>query len=588
MEGNYWEGSISLTKYLFAAPYWPISLAISIIFSILVGAAGFRTETTINGILNGVIRGLLLIGVPVTISTFLTPWITKKIHGKMNINRSALLSLFSSIIVGLGTVIGSLIEIMGPKITYDAFVLSLGIIFALRMLVLLSLSKKTVIGNIPGASTQPLFSIFFLYFFVKNLGLYIEFLIFSIIFLTAFYLILIYLDRPLRRSFGISGLDFVRGFVNYSSKGVKELESIFDEIGEFVKAPVGTVAFRNKDGIKAVIVSPSIHPGPVGEIGGGNLPKSIAQGIEKKYNCTALIGHGAATHDFNLVNSEETQKITDKVIQNIQEMNFNGAGIPIREKVGDVKVLAQKLDDGIINISTLSPNPTEDIAFPIGYSVMLNSKVKGIGDLVFIDAHNCCWKGQRGIYPGSQYSYDIIEASKIATEKASESELYDLKLGVAEKKVEWDWNQGFGSLGVRVALLEVKDKKIGYIFLDGNNLEKNLRERILGAAPIDVGEVLTSDNHVVNLTGENPIGRNINKDELVSMVVDLFDEAEEDLEDVEVGVKTEMVDDLEVFGSDMAAQLASTINAIIAMGGGLAFAFIISAFALSLLAILVT
>lgn len=589
MENNYAKRSISLTKYLFEAPYWPISLAISLAFSVIVGTAAFRTHpTSLKGISEGAIRGFLLIGLPAAVSAFLTPWITRRIKGEMNINRSALVSLFSSIIVGLGAVIGAFIQIIGPEIIYDAFVLSLGIIFAFRMLVLLSLSKKTLIGNIPGASLQSIVAVFALYFFNKTMGLYIEFLISSLIFLTAFYLFVTYLDRPMRRSFNISGLDFVRGFVNYSSKGSEELESIFDEIGEFVRVPVGTIAFRNEKGIKAVIVSPSIHPGPVGELGGGNLPKALAEGIEEELDCVSFIAHGAATHDFNLINSRDSQNITESVISSIEEMEFDGAGDPVRKQVGDVKVLGQRLDDGIVAISTLSPNPTEDIAFPIGYSIMLNSKVKGLGDLVFIDAHNCTGKKLKGIYPGSKHSFEIIEAAEIAADEANKQELSDLKLGVAKRKVEWDWEQGFGNLGIRVALLEVNNQKISYVFLDGNNLRRGIREKILESLPIDEGEVMTSDNHVVNLTGENPIGAKISEDELIRKVEEIYQEAEEDLEKVDVGVKTKMVDELEVFGSDMAAQLASTANAIIAMGGGLALAFIVSAFALSLLAILIT
>ncbi|PTD94571.1 DUF2070 domain-containing protein [archaeon SCG-AAA382B04] len=588
MEDNYAQRAESLTKYLFDSPYWPVSVGVSALFSILVGAASFRTVPTFSGIYEGAIRGFILIGAPAVISVFLTPWITNRIRGELNIDRSALLSSLSSIIVGFGTLIGSLTQIIGPELTYDALMLSLGIIFAIRMMVLLSLSKKTLIGNIPGASVQPLFSIVFLYQFNKTPALYFEFLISSFIFISAFYLIIIYLDRPLRRSFGISGLDFVRGFVNYSHKGVDELESIFDEIGEFVRVPVGTIAFKNQEGVKAVIVSPSVHPGPVGELGGGNLPKALAEDLEEELDCTALIAHGAATHDFNLVNSEQSHKITDSVIESVQDMDFAGAGIPVREKVGDVEMLAQKLDEGIVAISTLSPNPTEDIAFPIGYSIMLNSRVRGSGDLVFIDAHNCSWKEPGGIYPGSKHSFDIIDAAEKTSDKASEKEVDDLKLGIAKKDVEWGWEQGFGNLGIRVALLEIDGKKTYYVFLDGNNLEKGLREKILKALPIDEGEVMTSDNHVVNLNGENPIGAEIDHKELIKNIQELYEKAERDLEEVEVGVETEMVEDLEVFGSDMAAQLASTANAIIAMGGGLAFAFILSAFALSIIAILIT
>lgn len=588
MENNYAERSISLTRYLFESPDWPISIALSLAFSIIVGAAAFHTSPQLNGIIEGMIIGFSVIGAPAVFSALTTTWFIRRISGKMNLNRSALLSLFSAIIVGVGTVIGALIELIGPDFIYDSFMMFLGIIFAIRVLVLLSLSKRTLIGTLPPASLQPLASVVLVYFFNKTISLYLEFLMTSIIFITAFYLLVIYLDRPLRRAFNISGLDFLRGFVNYSGDEKEEIESLFNEIGEFVKAPVGIISFKNEDGVKAVLVSPSIHPGPVGELGGGDLPKALAHDIETKHDCMALIGHGAATHDFNLVNSGESKKISKKVLESLEEMEYGEAAYPVREQVGDVKILAQKLDKGVLATSTLSPEPTEDIAFPIGYSIMLNSKVKGQGDLVFLDAHNCTWKQPTGIYPGSQHSFDIIEAAEKATEKAGKEELMKLKLGIAKKKVKWSWEEGFGSLGIRIAYMELGNQKIAYVFLDGNNLKKGLREKILKNLPIDDGEVMTTDNHVVNLRGENPIGSRIDNQELIKEIKELFKEAKDDLEEVEVGAKTKMVEDLEVFGSNMAAQLASTANAIIAMGGALASASILAAFAFSIIAFLLT
>ncbi|OKY77604.1 MAG: putative membrane associated lipid hydrolase, neutral ceramidase superfamily [Candidatus Methanohalarchaeum thermophilum] len=583
---SYASKSESLTKYLFKAPYWPLSLAISVGFSLIVGAGVLRTGSSFSLILDGVYRGFLLIGLPAILSSLLTPYVAEALGGNMTINRSALLSLFSSLIIGLFMVFALFLQYFGYQLIYDSFVMSLGVVFALRFLVLVAISDRRVINSSVPAFLMSFFGAIFLFLFVKELQYYLELLISSIIFGSAFYLITFYMDAPLRKAFGINGLDFLKGFINYQNSGVKELEKIFDEIGEEVKAPIGTIAFKKGEEIKAVIVSPSIHPGPVGELGGGNLPYTLAREIENKFNCTALIAHGAATHDFNLVSSKETSKILDAVYGSIESMEFGGGSESIREKEGDVKILSQRFEGGLLNISTLAPNPSEDIAFPIGYSTILNARLKGAGDLVFMDAHNCYWEELKGVYPGSPTSFDLIDASAKATDKALEKELDGVKVGVSTSKLDFSWEEGFGDLGIRVVLVEVKDQLTAYVFMDGNNMEKGLRERILNVLPVDHGEVLTTDNHVVNMKGDNPVGRNVEFDEIVREVEFLFKEAKEDLEPVEAGVDTRMAEDIEVFGSDMAAQLASTANAIIAMGGGLALAFIVSALALSVLAFL--
>jgi putative membrane protein len=73
---------------------------------------------------------------------------------------------------------------------------------------------------------------------------------------------------------------------------------------------------------------------------------------------------------------------------------------------------------------------------------------------------------------------------------------------------------------------------------------------------------------------------------LLKTIIELVDEAEEDLEPVSFGMNTQQATGVSVFGSQKTAQLASTVNAIMAMGGALAISVIIASVAISLLLVL--
>ncbi len=584
---NYTKRPSRLTKFIFKVPHWSTSLGIIIVFSILVGMAVFGRGFSTRQLLSGGLQGILLIGLPSFISGVITPSVVRLLGGKgLGFDRSTFLSAFCALFMGLLPVLAVFFRLRGYEITLNAFAFSLGIIFSIRFLILLSISIRNVLKSIFPAFIQSALGLAFLTLESLEPSYYIQVFIVSGIFGIASYLAIFYMDAPLRKSFGISGLDFIRAFINYADDGTQDFKYLFGEIGERVNVPIGVVVFENKNGIKAVIVSPSIHPGPLGEFGSGDLPRKLARGIEKEYGCTAFIAHGAATHDFNLVSSSEVGKILAFISEGIESTEMNGGSRSIREDRGNVKMIAQRFGKGLLLISTLSPNPTEDIALSIGYSSILNARLKGV-EMVFVDAHNCLWEGQESISLGSKTSFDIIESAHQMTNKVLDEELEDIKLGISTQKLNLGWREGFGSLGIRMALIETSGQRTGYVFIDGNNLVKGLREELIDAIPFDEAEINTSDNHIVNIRGENPIGYEV-KEELVRTIKELSDEAVKDLEPVSAGANVEMAEDVEVFGSSIAAQLASTINAMLAMSSGIILAFILLAFVFSFIAFWIT
>jgi putative membrane protein len=134
-----------------------------------------------------------------------------------------------------------------------------------------------------------------------------------------------------------------------------------------------------------------------------------------------------------------------------------------------------------------------------------------------------------------------------------------------------------------VAVFEVDGRRTVYVLVDGNNMDRGLREVIVEAIDADEAEIMTTDTHVVNtVAATNQIGSAIETERFVDLVTELVGEAERDLEPVEAGLATERAE-VTVFGTDRTEALAATANTMIQIGGALLLIVVVAAVAVSLL-----
>ncbi|MDI6888803.1 MAG: DUF2070 family protein [Methanocellales archaeon] len=578
------ERTAELTKYIFKAPKWSYSLPFLLIFSIIIGMGALKFG---HGWLWGAKAGLALIGAPAVISAVLTPPIALKFGGVTTLNRSSLLALACTIVIGVFCGASALFSVLlNASLTFDGYIMALGVVFAMRMLVLLGISNKSIWRTSPPASLQTLFGGMFLLFYTHSEIYYVNLVIGCAIFTLACYLFVRYIDAPVKKSFGVSGLDFIRSFIALTADGRSEMEDFFRKMGEAVDVPVTILNFATNGKSKATFVTAMVHPGPMGEIGGGNLPVKIANSLDG----VVFVPHSTAYHDFNLVSATEIQKIISAAQSALAGVRYADKGTrSIRVKNGDVMILGQRFDDSVLLTATQSPLPTEDIEFAVGLAAISEARVKGVKHAALVDAHNCATGKSRIITPGSRISYEIIRAVSDATERLLAMPEGKIRIGVSKRDAMYSIEEGMGALGIRVAVVEALGQKTAYVLIDGNNMVAGLREAIISALPTDETEIMTTDTHVVNMaSGNNFVGMKMDRDELIKTIKEMTDEAIADLGPVQVGMNTEFAEDVIIFGSHRTAQLASTVNAIMAMGGALAISIVIVALVLAMLAFAMT
>lgn len=573
------EQLASYADYIFEAPDYKISAAITILVSVLVGLVAFP-----YGYISNAIAGVLLFALPALMTAFMTKPLSCLFGNNVTYNRSALMSLFSMLFVALITLITAFVTFVAHvPYTFLGFILGLSLIFAMRMLILLGISVNSFPKVILPASLQTVFGAIFLIYYTRNPVIFVDLAISSIIFVTSALVFVRYVDYPMVKSFGVSSFDFIQDFIAHITEGSPAMEEFFDKIGESIDAPVNVLSFKRTDGsIKAIIIVPYVHPGPMGEIGGGNLPSIVSAAFD-----TGLIfvPHGTAYHDFNLVSSEESEKIIAAAKRALERVNYSPlATMSSRVRVGNTKVLGQRFNDSVFLVSTQAPTSTEDIEFAVGFTAMAESRVAGARYSTIIDSHNCTEPFATAIEPGTRDSYNIIRASANSSKALLALPSGAMRVGIANSPPICTRLEGMGDQGIRVAVIEVLGQRTAYVVVDGNNMVKGLRELIIEKLPVDEAEVMTTDTHVVNtLSGANYVGQHLDCDLLIDTIEMLVDKAIEDLEPVTAGMESELALDVRVFGSHKIAKLASTANAMVAMAGAFAAAVILAALSLTML-----
>jgi putative membrane protein len=576
------ERTAGLMDYVFKAPRWKNTIPVMLILSLIVGAGVFP-----YGWRENLLAGLILIGLPAVLAAAFTHPLARLLRGTMTVNRSALLAFVGVIIVSIFCVVGALISFgEGWQLTISAYVMSLGAVFAFRILVLSAITTKSLVRNVVPASLQTVFGALFLPLFGVA-GYAVNLLAVSLVFTVGALAFIRYMDAPLRRSFGVSAMDFLRDYIAQTTEGAPGMEDFFKKIGETVEVPVTTLSFVANQRLKATFVIPAVHPGPMGEIGGGNLPVRIAKNLD---GGEVFVPHGTATHDFNLVSATESLKIVDAAARALKNTHYcSDASKSIRVQKGAIKLLAQRFGNSILFISTLSPESTEDIEYGLGLVASAEARTQGAEFSALIDAHNCAASFASSIWAGTRNSFDLIEAIREASTRLMRSELVEreTKLGIATRGPILAREEGMGDLGTQVAVVDVAGHRTAYVLIDANNIVPNFRDVVVSALKVDEAEVMTTDNHVVNFSSSmNSLGIKTDSGVLLKMILELADEAEANLEPVSFGMNTQQASGVSVFGSKKTAQLASTVNAMMAMGGALAISLLIATVAISLLLVL--
>lgn len=586
-----------LSKYIFTAPTWKRSLIILILLGLVIDGANARAWLSLpsSGIIafplpaflsdalsipaKFLFSGTIAFTIPAIAALALTKPIIEYTGKTMTWNRSALLALACTVFGVIITLASMLVSVALIPLFYA---ISLGFIFGLRLFVLVAIADYRVPRMILPALTQSGVGILAgAFLFSPSFAIFA--LVLHIVFGLGFAILIWMIERPLKKAFKIRGLAFINAFIAHMTDGSKGMEDFFREIGEEIFVPQVSFFFKRATKKPVIFTVPNLHPGPMGEIGGGNLPKVLHDSFEEE----TLVAHGCATHDFNLVSESEISKVIDALKKTRSDLTYlNGASRSGIVEVGSVKARYQKFGDSVLLVTTRSPEWTEDLDFSIGSTIMAEGH-RWFPHVAVVDAHNCMTDLSSPIHLATLTANEYQNASLNAMETCRALPVFPFRVGVAHITLPYTREQGFGDLGIQVLLVEVDGQKTAYILIDGNNMAAGVREIILEQVLMlaDAAEVMTTDSHVVNtITGKNPIGLNVPVAEFLPSIMQAIRTASDDLESATVAAGTSQCEHIVVFGSNRISQLASTVNAMLVFVAPLSLAMLLLAFLLSFVA----
>lgn len=573
-----------LSKYIRTFPKTRTLIFSMIFISFLAGVLIFLIHSMANlnlieAILFGGAFGFGIFGISSIMSGAISQqWINSMKGINLKMKHTMLLSLISMIILILITIIGSIASaLFNTDLLINSILFGCVLIFAFTIFVLWSTSKLGFIKSAFVSLLQPIIvlAMLIVILFLGNVesifkfgivSLLIKIIVANIVLLLAIYSFIKVIESPMRKNLGVGLLDFVSLFISHLNEGTDYLETVFEEIGEPIDTLIGILSFKTNDGIKALFLSPCVHPGPIGSIGGSNMPTILGNSFD---NFT-MVAHGPSTHDFNPVSTNELKKIEATVRKGLENLNYSAkASKFVRYSEKKAKVGIQFFNDNLLLLTTFAPSGSDDIEFSVGLSIMSQSKNHcNIKNSIVVDCHNSFNEEKGRVLPGNPEVFQLLDTiDKIECLDQKNG----IKVGCSENKTFTDLNKnhGIGDSGIKVMIIEVEGQRTAYILLDSNNMKLGFRERIfkeINDLAIDEVEVMTTDTHSVNTlsNGYNPVGIS-KQDIIIKHVRKLINEAIDDLESVEAGATVSRLEGLKTFGPNNSTELVSTISSIVAV-----------------------
>ena len=583
-----------LSKYITTLPKTKYSILGMIIISFIMGGLYYLIDFIPYGILGDIIYGgifgLMVFGFTSIMSGALNQQTISGLNGiNLKIKHSMFLSALSMTFLCLVIVVGGIISrITGWDLFLNSLLFGCVMIYGFNTLVFWATSKVRFTIAAGAGLIQPLL-ILAMYTLIAFLGadasfigpvifqITVKAIIAGIIFVLAIYAFIKVIASPFKKNLGIGVLDLLSLFIAHMNEGSNSLEGLFENMSEAIDTVVTFISFKTEEPIKALFISPSVHPGPLGDLGGSNMPTILAN----KFNHFTMVAHGPSTHDFNPIAVSEIDKIEETVKKGLKKVTYSpNASRFVRYNSENANIGVQFFNEGMVILSTFAPEAVDDIEFGVGLTMMAQSRSRcAVKDSVIVDCHNSFAPESGEVLPGNSEVFDLIDViDKINPDQNKDS----IKIGCWQNDMpDLDKQEGVGESGIKTMIIEVDNQRTAYVLFDSNNMEIGFRQEIMDAVKdldIDEIEVMTTDTHTVNTIsrGYNPIGI-AKRQRIIEYVRESIQEALKDLEKVEVGTGTEKIRNLNTFGPNNSTELISTISSVVAVSKIIAPVLLITA-----------
>lgn len=578
------QKAVNLTYFLFKTPSYRRTTAYlliaSFVFGVIARLGSGKAEALVETFLYGGTDGILVLTAPAILSALLATFFVSRKQFKQGFKYFAFLSFASTVLYALALLFGLFVgKQLLPAINIGTYaIVANALVFVLWLAatwIALAYKKKALyicwihpLANLAFIVLWNKFAIIESSIALGHSPLLAVFklAIACIILLIAVTALVLIINAPTKRNFGISTIDTITMFFAQWVSGSKGLEDILAGTGELITTTVGAVTFKHGKKTKAAFVVPQLHYGPIGNLGGSEFTGLISTNLEQKLGFPVFVFKGTANHDFDPVYSSDVELVqrtaSDAIKQSEKLQTTNAAFLEGRK--GYSHVFGINASNTAFLTLSRQPQNCEDIHQALGRALRNSVVAKGFNDAILVDRHHCKVDGSL-IGPGSKEYMDYEKAID-----AMQQHKGKLWLGVSQSGHKFGLDEGIGPGGVKAAVFHIGHKKACFVVVDANNCVPGFRQEVLKAIEkhhkFDFVDILTTDSHAVNsISGiHNPLGERINKEIFLKEAEKVVSEALKNLEPCTVGSSIKEFE-IEVLGPQRSSELVITVNSIFAV-----------------------
>lgn len=523
---------------------------------------------SLNGLMNGLVFGISLFAANLLVDQIISKAI---LDGDpiYDLRRTTGLSLFTWVFWVFFNFVGVIVALpFGFSWWVRLFLLGFSAAMIFRSTVLGSTSSMGWGRLLIASLLQPFACIVpFLVMWVGVDYFMVFFLIISpIVGIVASSLFIFLLDRTGKETLGVSAMSLLKAFLlNWVVDLNAPLEVFLERLGESHDVEVSLIKFDSSKP-KAIILVPSVHPGPFKNIGSSPLPSILKTALERESKCVVGVPHGLLGHEFDLASQLQNRKVVNCAVELANLAPLEAKATPfLKVSNGLGTACCQIFGNSAFMSFSLAPKTTEDLPHDLGLFVRQEAEKRGLSCYVVVNAHNSI--GETVKPDEALASLKAVAADCLEKTVSLKQSSFEVGAATVLPK-EFTLRDGMGPGGITVVVVRVREQKTAYVVIDGNNMVAGLREKVLSALSsvgVDEGEVFTTDTHVVNAVvlverGYHPVGENMGHEKLIEYVKKATLDALSNLEHAKASCHKMTVPDVKVIGEESLQKLCLLID----------------------------
>tara|TARA_B100000686_G_C16796914_1_gene983060 strand:- start:1611 stop:3368 length:1758 start_codon:yes stop_codon:yes gene_type:complete len=544
-----------LTGFLYHTPTILPSLLLFFSTTILLVFTGLRTLDRAETPLDFGIFAIITFSVPVLLVSYLVSNISWSWDGRYPVRYGLQAGATGSFLMLITITIGDYFDEPSKGLAFG-----FGCMGGLWYLTLRTHGSAPARIAFPLSLISPFVSIYFFWYGESmsefNFGLLATL---ALAFASHFFLFLV--DSPYKKAVGVSGTRHMSAFIDHFSTGNgRRLTEAIREICQTFETKNGWISIRKEGKTVAFLAIPGVHPGPLGNLGGSNLPVKIDPFLPG----LGFAFHGSTTNDHNPLRDEDITRIGKAMVKASEEADYSDTSFGLFKEGDTPSVNVLGIADG--SLMFVNPGDSDDILPELSARLERSPSSSG-GARLMIDLHNQEGWGRSPLAAGTKEGTILEICCSKAVKASRSSNKGKLKIGISNIPGE-NLSRGIGPGGLRVLAISTefdsREQSTAILLWDANGMAPGMNEELQSGLSGIVDNVLlaTTDNHYVNVKpgGFNPLS---DSEGILPSAKEALNEAIKDLSPAEAAMGSVYVDGVEILGSGNQDTIKAAANAVV-------------------------